>query len=70
MNKKEAQANVPFQVQHLIDSMLNPKDNVHLRGNFRGRLDYIREQIEYAIRRYDNEVILSGATEKSKKKRA
>ena len=70
MSKKEAQANVPFQVQHLIDSMLNTRDNVYLRGNFRGRLDYIREQIDAAIRKYDNEVALTGATEKSKKKRA
>lgn len=70
MNKKEAQANVPFQVQHLIDSMLNPKDNVHLRGNYRARLDYIREQINIAIKKYDNEVIFSNKAEKSKKKHA
>ena len=67
--KKEAQANVPFQVQNLIDSMLNNKDNVYLRGNFRGRLDYIREQIDLAINKYDREVMLKDA-EKSNKKRA
>lgn len=55
--KKEAQANVPFQVQHLIDSMLNTRDNVYLRGNFRTRLDYIREQINLAINKYDKEVL-------------
>lgn len=65
--KKEAQANVPFQVQHLIDSMLNPRDNVYLRGNFRTRLDYVREQINLAISKYDKEVMLSNATEKKKK---
>jgi hypothetical protein len=70
MSKKEVQANVPFQVQHLIDSMLNSRDNVYLRGNFRSRLDYIREQIDAAIRKYDNEAAFSGAAEKSKKKRA
>ena len=67
--KKEAQANVPFQVQNLIDSMLNNKDNVYLRGNFRGRLDYIREQIDLAINKYDREVMLKDA-EKSNKERA
>lgn len=70
MYKKETQANVPFQVQNLIDSMLNPKDNVHLRGNFRGRLVYIQEQIESAIKKYDHEVLLSSNIEKTKKKRA
>ena len=68
--KKEAQANVPFQVQNLIDSMLNNKDNVYLRGNFRGRLDFIREQIELAIKKYDREVLMSKDTEKSHKRRA
>jgi len=67
--KKEVQANVPFQVQHLIDSMLNTKDNVYLRGNFRARLDYVREQINSAISKYDKEVMLKDA-EKSNKKRA
>jgi hypothetical protein len=70
MYKRETQANVPFQVQNLIDSLLNEKDNVHLRGNFRGRLVYIQEQIESAIKKYDHEVILASNTEKNKKKRA
>jgi len=70
MSRKETQANVPFQVQHLIDSMLNTRDNVYLRGNFRSRLDYIREQIDASIRKYDNEVAFAGTTEKSRKKRA
>lgn len=62
--KKETQANVPFQVQHLIDSMLNSRDNVYLRGNFRSRLDYIREQINTAVKKYDNEVLLANASNK------
>lgn len=70
MYKKETQANVPFQVQNLIDSMLSPRDNVHLRGNFRGRLIYIQEQIEAAIKKYDHEVLLTSNSEKTKKKRA
>jgi hypothetical protein len=61
---------VPFQVQSIIDNMLNPKDNVHLRGNYRFRLESIRTAIDTAIRKYDNESFLATSTEKSKKKRA
>ena len=67
--KKEVQANVPFQVQHLIDSMLNTKDDIYLRGNFRGRLDYIREQIELNIKKYDRE-LMQNNMRKDKKKHA
>jgi hypothetical protein len=70
MYKKETQANVPFQVQSLIDSLLDPKDNLYLRGNFRGRLLHIQEQIESAIKKYDHEVMLSSNNEKNKKKKA
>jgi hypothetical protein len=66
MIKKEAQANVPFQVQHLIDSMLSQRDNVYLRGNYRARLDFIREQINGAIKKYDDEVALSSLGTKKK----
>lgn len=71
-NNKEtsSQANVPYQVQHLIDSMLNKNDNIHLRGNFRGRLDHIREQINKAILKYDTDVMLVRTSERSKKKHA
>jgi hypothetical protein len=47
--------------------MLSPKDNVHLRGNFRFRLDSIRAAIDKAIKKYDNEAFLANST---KKKRA
>jgi len=46
---------VPFQVQHLIDSMLNSKDNVFVRGNFRTRLVTIRDEIDKALKDYDRE---------------
>ena len=62
--------NVPFQVQTLIDSMLNPRDNVHLRGNYRFRLDSIKAAIETAIKRYDNEAFLNNSSDRGKKKRA
>lgn len=61
---------VPFQVQSIIDNMLNQKDNVHLRGNYRFRLESIRSAIDTAIKKYDNEVFLSNLPTQKKKKRA
>lgn len=49
--------NIPHQVQQLIESLLNKKDNVHLRGNYRIRLDQINMAINAAIKKYDNEVL-------------
>ena len=48
--------NVPHQVQSLIDSMLNKKDNVFVRGNYRTRLSDIQRAVEQAITTYDKEV--------------
>lgn len=63
--------NVPFQVQSIIDNMLSNKENVHLRGNYRFRLEGIRMAIDAAIKKYDNEVFLANSTNKAtKKKRA
>lgn len=63
---------VPFQVQNVIDNMLNKKENVHLRGNYRFRLESIRAAIDSAIKQYDNEAFLSNSSsvKTSKKKRA
>lgn len=58
---------IPHQVEKLISDMLNKNDNVHLRGNFRLRLDAIRGVIDKAIRDYDNEVILAEGFRNKKK---
>ena len=47
---------VPFQVQTLIMSMLDKKERVHIRGNYRMRLEDIKNVIEKAISDYDNEM--------------
>jgi hypothetical protein len=57
---------VPFQVEHIIKSMLNKSENVHIRGNYKQRLETIKEAIDKAIRSYDNELFTSN----TKKKRA
>lgn len=60
---------LPHQVQQLINDLLNKRDNVHLRGNYRLRLDALRNTINEAIRKYDNEVLLSDSTKPNKKRR-
>jgi hypothetical protein len=57
---------VPFQIEHLIKSLLNKGENVHLRGNYRERLVNIKDAIDKAVKMYDNEAYIS----KSGKKRA
>ena len=54
--KDENQFEVPFQVQSLIDSLKNKNERVHVRGNYRMRLDGIRKAIDKAINEYDNEM--------------
>ena len=60
---------VPFQLQQIIDGMLNTKDNVYVRANYKNRLDVIRTEIDKAIRKYDSELYMADVG-KSKKKRA
>lgn len=50
---------VPFQIEHLINSLLNKSENVHIRGNYRMRLEAIKEAIDKSIRLYDNELYMS-----------
>lgn len=50
---------VPFQIEHLINSLLNKSENVHIRGNYRQRLVNINEAIDKAIKKYDNEAYIT-----------
>jgi hypothetical protein len=52
-------SNIPFQVESIINSLLNQKENVHLRGNYRTRLEDIRLAAEAAIKKYDRELFTS-----------
>jgi hypothetical protein len=47
---------VPFQVQSLIDSLKNKQERVHVRGNYRMRLEGIKRAIDRAIYDYDVEM--------------
>jgi hypothetical protein len=66
MRKKKMSNEVPFQIEHLIKSLLNKSENVHIRGNYRERLVNIKDAIDKAVKMYDNEAYIS----KSGKKRA
>ena len=54
--KEENQFEVPFQVQTLISSLKNKQERVHIRGNYRQRLEGIKKAIDKAIVDYDTEM--------------
>jgi hypothetical protein len=55
---------IPFQVEHLVTSLLNQKESVHLRQNYRLRLESIKEHIEKSLKRYDNELYMTNTRRK------
>lgn len=55
---------VPFQVEHLINSLLNKGENVHLRQNYRNRLVSIKDAIDKSLKKYDNELYMSNTRKK------
>lgn len=63
---------VPFQVQNLIDQMLNKKEDIYIRGNFRSRLDQIRTALNESIKKYDaeydNKFIFNNSNHKKKRR--
>lgn len=56
--------NIPFQVQQIIQGLLNTSDSVYLRGNYRMRLIAIRDEIDKAITKYDNETLMAGKSKR------
>lgn len=58
---------VPFQIENLINSLLNKNENVYIRQNYRQRLVTIQEALDKALKKYDNELYLANT---GKKKRA
>jgi len=68
MNTKTANNAVPFQVQNIIDGMLNSTDSIYVRMNYRSRLHQIRLAIDAAIKNYDNDLALKESNTKRKRK--
>jgi hypothetical protein len=54
--KENEKFDIPFQVQTLISTLLDKKERVHIRGNYRQRLDAIRQACDKAILNYDTEM--------------
>ena len=52
----------------MIADLLNKRDSVHLRGNYRLRLDALRNIISQAIKEYDTEVLLTDASKPKRRK--
>lgn len=57
--RKKMNNEVPFQIEHLINNLLNKNENVHIRGNYRQRLEIIKEAIDKAVKKYDNEAYIA-----------
>jgi hypothetical protein len=56
--------NIPFQVQNLIDQMMNKQEKSHIRDNYRMRLESIRDSIDTSLRKYKNDEALSMNTKR------
>ena len=63
---KDESHNIPFQVQSLIDSMMNKTERQHVRDNYRVRLESIRDTIDASLKKYKTEDTMFNV----KKKRA
>jgi hypothetical protein len=56
-------SNIPFQVENLINSLLNKNENIYIRGNYRPRLQEIKDAIEKSLDKYDREVQMTRGRE-------
>lgn len=61
--KEQKMSNIPFQVESLITSLLNKNENIYIRGNYRPRLQEIKDAIEKSLDKYDREVQMTRGRE-------
>lgn len=64
---KDETYNLPFQVESLIQNMMNKQERSHVRENYRARLKSIRDIIDDSIRKYDTEVTMTLSNVKKKR---
>lgn len=64
MRNKMQNDNIPFQIQTLIESLMNKNDSIHIRGNYRNRLVYIRDAINKSVKQFDDEQFLQSPRKK------
>lgn len=65
--KMKNELNIPFQVETLIQNLSNNRESVYLRGNYRMRLVAIKDAIDKAVQKYDNEVHMANYGKKKTK---
>lgn len=68
MKNDEVVVHLPFQVESVIESMMNKKDPAHIRYNYRMRLEGIRDAIDRSLKKYDEEMFMSPNQGRSKKR--
>jgi hypothetical protein len=59
MKNDEVVVHLPFQVESVIESMMNKKDPAHIRYNYRMRLEGIRDAIDKSLKKYDEEMFMN-----------
>ena len=59
---------LPFQVENLINNLLDKKQSVYIRNNYRQTLANIKDEVDRAIRKFDNEYVAINNEEKKKRK--
>lgn len=52
---KDLSHNVPFQVETIINGLMDKNERPHVRENYRARLKAIRDIIDASISKYDSE---------------
>ncbi|NDB86055.1 MAG: hypothetical protein EB127_25645, partial [Alphaproteobacteria bacterium] len=66
-NNRDESHNIPFQVQHLIDNMLNKTEKYYIRDNYRMRLESIRDSINTSLTKFKNEESLQETFRRNKR---
>jgi hypothetical protein len=61
---KDESHNIPFQVQSLIESMMNKQESQHIRDNYRMRLESIRDSIDASLRKFKNDDMMKQVNRK------
>lgn len=49
--------NLPVQVENLISKLLDKKEDIYTRNNYRASLDTIRVEVEKALKVFDKETL-------------
>lgn len=60
--------NIPFQVQHLIDNMLNKSERYYIRDNYKIRLESIRDAINVSLQKFNKEEMMQEASSSRRKR--